>query len=125
MITFTRAGSTIFLSVLRAARELSPLVAAATSAPDEINGSVTFYVSDDGASGYGIDEDGTLVSVFSLIRGRGDAIVTDAIINGATKLDCFDGYLPGFYARHGFTVTKREANWTHGEPDVVYMELAA
>lgn len=74
-------------------------------------------------AGYAIRADGELVYVFSTARGLGSAIVADAIQRGATHLDCFDGYLPTFYAENGFIDYKREANWTPGGPDVVYMQL--
>ena len=53
--------------------------------------------------------------------GYGSRLVSDALDNGAEVLDCFDGFLPEFYARHGFVETSREPNWTPGAPDVVYM----
>jgi hypothetical protein len=55
------------------------------------------------------------------VRGRGDALVSDAIARGAKHLNCFDGYLPTLYARHGFVEVRREPNWTEGGPDIVYM----
>lgn len=73
--------------------------------------------------GYAIRPDGELVYVFSEVKGRGAALVLDAIERGATHLDCFDGYLVTLYSRHGFRVVKRVANWTEGGPDVVYMAL--
>jgi hypothetical protein len=42
---------------------------------------------------------------------------------GASKLDCFDGFLPEYYKQFGFLETERVANWTAGEPDVVFMSL--
>lgn len=72
--------------------------------------------------GFAISENGELTSVFSAIQGKGDTIMKEAIKQGAKHLDCFDGYLPTFYARHGFKEVRREKNWTEGEPDVVYME---
>lgn len=45
-----------------------------------------------------------------------------AMGEGARKLDCFDGFLPGYYAKHGWREVRRESNWTEGGPDVVYME---
>lgn len=65
--------------------------------------------------------EGVLIGVFSLVRGRGDALVAGAVAHGARHLDCFDGYLPTLYARHGFAESHRESNWTPGGPDVVYM----
>jgi hypothetical protein len=67
--------------------------------------------------------DGELTNVFSTIRGMGDRIVRFAIEHGAVYLDCFDGYLPTFYARHGFVTVATVPNWTPGGPDVVYMSL--
>lgn len=75
-------------------------------------------------AGYALRSDGELVYVFSTARGQGSAIVESAIGNGATYLDCFDGYLPTLYGRHGFETVATVPNWTPGEPDVVYMALA-
>jgi hypothetical protein len=80
------------------------------------------YATADGTAGFAVSPDGDLQSVFNYgTGGRGDALVTAAIGAGARTLDCFDGFLPAFYARHGFRVVRREANWTVGGPDVVYM----
>lgn len=122
-MNFRKVSRTIFAAALGAAREVSPLVASATSPAEELAERATFYLSHDLESGYAVEHDGTLVGVFSLHKGRGAAIVTDAIANGASALDCFDGYLPGFYRKFGFVETERVANWTPGEPDVVFMAL--
>jgi len=82
------------------------------------------YMSHDRSSGF-VVRDGELVGVFSTRKGAGDVIMRDALAAGAVRLDCFDGYLPAFYARHGFRETSREPNWTPGGPDVVYMALDA
>lgn len=124
--TFALVDERTFGVVFTLARGSSPQVAAATS-PFDFDEPVTkerdYFVSLDGRSGYAVEYDGTLVFVFSLERGRGDVIVRHAVRHGATRLDCFDGYLPGLYARHGFVETGREPNWTPGEPDVVFMSL--
>lgn len=78
------------------------------------------YLSANGLSGYVLAGD-ELIGVFSAERA-GSALVADALARGARRLDCFDGFLVGFYERAGFSVTRREANWTPGGPDVVYME---
>ena len=39
----------------------------------------------------------------------------------ARTLDCFDGFLPDFYAEFGFVEYKREPNWDPKGADVVYM----
>ena len=105
------------------AREANPQIAEATSPAIEIvtGGDATYYLTADDLSGYVVRDTGELVGLFSLVRGRGNALVTEAVADGADHLDCFDGYLPTLYARHGFREVKREANWTPGGPDVVYM----
>lgn len=114
-----------FRIAFEAARSASDLIANATSPVSEVVAKTArYYLSDDHLSGFAIREDGELVGVFSLVKGRGDSIVAAAIENGAKYLDCFDGYLPRLYSRHGFTEVKREPNWTPGGPDVVYMVLA-
>lgn len=89
-------------------------------------GEVVCVISADGASGYIVVRESNgardLRQVFSAVPGRGDLLVSDAVRRaGADTLDCFDGYLPTLYARHGFRETRRETNWTPGGPDVVYM----
>jgi hypothetical protein len=86
--------------------------------PDE---GVEYFLSDDGASGFGVTIAGELVGLHSVVRGRGDELVEAAINRGAMRLDCFDGPLVDLYGRHGFAVTDVVPNWTPGEPDVVYM----
>lgn len=114
-----------YRTILAWACETAARIAEATSAPEGMPEDARYFTTDDGASGFGIDRDGTLIGVFSTVKGRGDALVAAAIENGATNLDCFDGYLPSLYARHGFREVRREANWTPGGPDVVFMALTA
>lgn len=109
-----------FAEAFNGARRLDTRIMAATSPFEHVDGT-TYRLTDDGLSGYAVRPDGELVYVFSLVRGRGDEIVTRAIQNGATYLDCFDGHLVTLYGRHGFVEVKREPNWTPGGPDVVYM----
>lgn len=121
---FMRTSTDMYLDQLEDVQALSPRVAGATTPAADLNleGSRA-YISWDGDSGYAIRPDGELVGVFSLVRGRGDALVSDAIARGAKHLNCFDGYLPTLYARHGFVEVRREPNWTEGGPDIVYMAL--
>ncbi len=80
------------------------------------------FLSADGLSGYAVTFEGDLQSVFSLVKGRGHLLIESANSNGAITLDCFDGYLPWFYAQHGWVEDRREANWAGPtQPDVVYM----
>lgn len=83
-----------------------------------------YFLTDDVRSGFGVTPDGTLVGLFSLERGRGEDLVSQATEEGACLLDCFDGFLPSFYARLGWTEVAREANWTPGAPDIVFMARA-
>ena len=111
-----------FAGALTTAREASPLIAEMTSSPYDLpHTGATFVLTTDHASGYYVTDSGYFGGLFSSERGRGDELITDAIAMGATELDCFDGFLPTKYARHGFVETAREANWTPGGPDVVYM----
>jgi hypothetical protein len=81
----------------------------------------SFYLSADKQAGYGIKLDGELINLFSLEHGRGTLALKHAIEHGANHLNCFDTFLPAFYLKHGFVEHKRGANWTVGQPDVVYM----
>lgn len=84
--------------------------------------SMSCYLEEDGNSGFAIKHwDDELCLVWSRFKGRGPALVAAACEAGAVQLDCFDGYLPQLYAKHGFVEYKREPNWHVGQPDVVYM----
>lgn len=120
---YTRARES-FRVAFEAARNESDTIRDATSpfdyAADE-RGTV-WRLSDDERSGYAVRHTGELVYVFSLDKGRGDALVFDAVVNNrATHLDCFDGFLTAFYTRNGFHRVTSLPNWTPGGPDVVYM----
>jgi len=89
-------------------------------------------LTEDGKSGYGVNPDGELISVFSSVKGRGRGLVMDAIKNGANHLDCFDGHLPKLYGSVGFKETGRMKwddqyapdGWDYkkfGRPDVILM----
>lgn len=64
------------------------------------------YLSEDNLSGYAIELDGQLVSVFSLVRGRGKSLVASAIDNGAISLECYEAPLK-LYESAGFVVVER------------------
>ncbi len=83
----------------------------------------TYCLTDDQLSGFVVRPDGELVNLFSCLPGRGRVLMDAAVAAGATRLDCFDGYLPMLYGRHGFREVRRESNWTAGAPDILYMEL--
>lgn len=110
-----------FKLALRQARKYSFLIDEMTSDPDDMPATARYVLSEDGLSGYGVTMAGTLIGLFSRVKGRGDELVTNAKGDGAKLLDCFDGYLTTLYARHGFTEYDRKPNWQAGAPDVVYM----
>ncbi|MDH6462074.1 hypothetical protein M2302_002249 [Micromonospora sp. A200] len=111
----------VYLAAFVAARATRPEIVEACSKPEEMPVDARYYLAEDGHSGYGITPDGDVIGVFSTVKGRGDLLVTSAIAAGGVTLDCFDGYLPTLYARHGFRETGRVPNYTPGKPDVVFM----
>ncbi|MEU9126599.1 hypothetical protein AB0D08_00530 [Kitasatospora sp. NPDC048540] len=117
------ADAETYRAALAAARRDSERIADATSAPDEMPENGTYFLTDDLQSGFGISPDLELIGLFSLVKGRGECLITEALTAGAERLDCFDGFLPKLYERFGFRETERVANWTPGEPDVVFMAL--
>lgn len=87
-----------------------------------------------GKAGYAISPEGDLQNVFNNNgQGAGAEAICDAIARGATTLDCFDGFLPMYYAKFGFEKV-REISWDDqyapdgwdygrlGRPNVVFME---
>lgn len=69
--------------------------------------------------------DGELCCLWSQRKGVGAFLVRHALSEGAYHLNCFDGGLVTYYQRLGFEEYSREANWTAGEPDVVFMRHKA
>lgn len=65
---------------------------------------------------------GELKALWCDEAGWGSVLVNSAVADGAVRLQCFDGYLVRLYSQFDFVVVKREPNWVHGEPDLVYME---
>ena len=126
-----------FEAALSSARKLNKNGASvAQYEVSEYNDMSTFLL-DEGRAGYAIEDDGNLVGVFkspdSTMSSALSIIVDDAIKNGATKLNAFEGFLTEQYKKHGFVEVARDSwdekyrpdNWTKqmGTPDVVYMEL--
>jgi len=122
--TIYPCGRSRYVAALQAARDQSGPIRRATSPIEEMPTDADYFLSLDGKSGYGVTMNGELVGLFSLVPGRGKDMVQEAIdMDGARRLDCFDGFLPEYYKQFGFVEYMREANWTPGGPDVVYMEL--
>lgn len=121
MTTTTRTTPDAFAHAVAFAMTVSPRVDEYLSHGTDYSQHACF-LSPDGLAGFAISPRGDLQSVFNIGGpGVGRALVEDAAYFGATTLDCFDGFLPPFYASMGWHEIRREANWTPGGPDVVYM----
>lgn len=125
---YRNVSQTEFLQALKHAQATSLKVQKATSPWDEVQAGLgdfdQYFLGTGGMLGFVIKQGGELVAVFSLVKGMGDSIMKAAIANGATHLDCFEGYLTEFYKRHGFCSYKIVPNWTKGEPSVHFMKVA-
>jgi len=81
------------------------------------------YLGKNNSSGYCIAHGSELVSVFSSQKSSGDAIVIDAVKNGAKHLDAFafrikgkiSGPLYKLYSKYGFKIDKAKNEGTPGE----------
>jgi hypothetical protein len=82
------------------------------------------FLGPNNSSGYALHDKHELVSVFSSQGSSGNAIMTSAVKNGATHLDCFafrdksdniSGPLYSLYSKHGFKIDKSMNSGTPGE----------
>lgn len=127
-MNYLQVSERLFKQHLCEAQQSNVNIANATTPAHELPDSYTaqFYISTGGLSGYRIDR-GELTAVFSLARGRGKELVRDAIKNGATHLDHFQGYLSKFYSELGFDLvrTEKHYNWASDNtlPDVLFRKL--
>ena len=92
------------------------------SAKEIVNSGNKVFISNNGNNGFMVSRDGDIQNLFS-IDHKGRESFLEAMRQGGRTLDCFDGFLPKYYAQFGFVEMRRESNWTPGGPDVVYMEL--
>ena len=69
---------------------------------------VKLFLSQDKKSGFGIAEDGELLSLFSLEKGRGDGLVESAKKHNITYLRCLGDKLKELYLKHGFEIIKKK-----------------
>ena len=82
------------------------------------------FLGKNNSSGYCIAHGNELVSVFSSQKSSGDAIMVDAIKNGARRLDCFafrengkiSGPLYKLYSKYGFKIDRSMNDGHPGEP---------
>lgn len=96
--------------------------------------SMKLFLTPDNQAGYAIKQDGDIVNLFNVsqIRGLGRQLVDQAIANGGTHLDAFEGKLTDLYRSKGFEEVRRvpfdpqyaPEGWSEeeGTPDIVYMQ---
>lgn len=96
--------------------------------------STRLFLSEDKQSGFGINPDGELISVFALDRNRGKTLVAEARKQGAIYLSCMGEHLRSLYGEFGFSpvhITKWDnqfapKDWNYerfGSPDIYEMRL--
>ena len=100
----------LFVAALDSARWTDAKVHAFTGPGAGVPEDGRFYLTSDLASGYAVRADGYLTCVFSLVKGRGRRLVSDALLDGATHGDCFGEYLRDLYVAGGF-VAVGNADW--------------
>jgi len=100
--------------------------------PEDLSGH-TLVSTKDHKAGVAIDPQGDLQNLYNNGGPKGIAadLVAQAISKGANTLDCYDGFLPGYYRQFGFVETGRmkfNPEFAHGwdvnkqgTPDVVFM----
>ena len=84
------------------------------------------FLGKNNSSGFAIKDGNELVSVVSTLEASGNAVVQEAIKQGATRLDCFakqdskgnvvDDGLYKLYKRSGFIIDKSKNDGILGEP---------
>lgn len=92
------------------------------------------FLSDDKKSGFGVNPDGELISVFALERQRGKILVAEARKQGAAYLSCMGEHLLVMYSEFDFSPTEvlkwdnrfAPKNWNYerfGMPNIYDMRL--
>lgn len=92
------------------------------------------FLSEDKKSGFGINPDGELISVFSLERNRGKTLVAEARRKGARYLSCMGDHLLKMYSEFDFSPVETlkwdnqfaPKNWNYkrfGTPNIYDMKL--
>ena len=101
---------------------------------DYVTKGTKLYLSKDGKSGFGLNPDGELISVFSLERQRGKILVAEARKQGATYLSCMGDHLLELYSEFEFSPVEvlrwdnqfAPKNWNYerfGTPNIFDMRL--
>ncbi len=93
-------------------------------------------MSGDSKSGFGLNPDGELISVFALERNQGRILVAEAAKQGAIYLSCIGDHLLHLYSDFGFSFTETlkwdnqfaPANWNFerfGTPNIYEMRIVS
>lgn len=101
---------------------------------DYKNKGTKLFLSEDLQSGFGVNPDGELISVFALERQRGKILVAEAMKQGATYLSCMGNHLLEMYSEFGFSSVEilkwdnqfAPKNWNYerfGTPNLYDMKL--
>ena len=127
-----------FYNSILAAKEASQFGAAVHVYDRSDYENTDLFLYDGGKAGFAISKTGAIISVFkhpdSSIDNAMPVLIQEAIRQGATHLDAFDGFLTEQYAKLGFVEVWRQPwddqytpeGWnkeTMGTPDVVYMGI--
>lgn len=101
---------------------------------DYKNKGTKLFLSQDLKSGFGVNPDGELISVFALERQRGKILVAEAMKQGAKYLSCMGDHLLEMYSEFGFSSVEilkwdnrfAPRNWNYerfGTPNIYDMKL--
>lgn len=101
---------------------------------DYENKGTKLFLSEDKKSGFGINPEGELISVFSLERQRGKILVAEAKKYGASYLSCMGDHLLELYSEFDFSPVEvltwnnqfTPKNWNYerfGTPNIYEMRL--
>lgn len=100
---------------------------------------IRIFMDKDGYTGFGLTKDNTLVTLWTRAdapKGIGKRSIAEAIRQGCTNLECFDGKLPQIYGEFGFQEVARypwnaeyaPKGWLvdkFGKPDYLEMRLVS
>jgi hypothetical protein len=132
--TFQRVSSLEFITVRNMLdQDLFAFLTPHTE-EDYENKRTKLFLSEDKKSGFGINPDGELISVFSLERQRGKILVAEAKKQGASYLSCMGEHLLNMYSEFDFSPVEvliwgnqfAPKNWNYerfGTPNIYEMRL--
>jgi hypothetical protein len=122
---FNKVSGADFKALIISLRERYPVLTATLHLHDDYD-RFDCRTGPAAAYGYAVSPEGELTNVFSCVSGGGVLIMQNVMRDyDRLHLNCFD-HTEKFYAKHGFSAVRREANWAGGNemalPDVVFME---